>query len=88
VNIWILTEVESLTGSYHAGGGLAVVAADEPRARALVAEKLAPAPDSYEAKYGTPPKGPTDAEWSKAVRYPLGGPVPESVYIFPDSGCC
>ena len=69
-----ILDVENLTGSFHSGGGLIVVAEGFDQAKTLIQkdEDIRP----------------SQAEWDKAKIYELSGSPEPLFYIFPDAGCC
>jgi hypothetical protein len=76
---------EDVTSSYHSGGGLAVVAASLPRARALLIETRNGGslddPLDDPATCGAQTKDPDFV-------YDLSDDLLPIVHVFADSGCC
>ena len=73
MRIYLWESVEGLTYNYHSGGALLVVAKSLSRARQIAAEKI------YDKSVvlDKPDQSWTTTDYAK-----------ETVFIFPDAGCC
>lgn len=82
MKVFIWSFVSPLTGSYHNGGGLTVIAKDLEDARALI---LASVRDEHvdEAETCSALTKAPDAEHELAR-----ADVDPVVFVFPDAGCC
>lgn len=74
MKIFIFEQIDQLTGNYHSGGGLVVVARDQDHVKELVSAHSDIVLD--------------ENEWSSATVYDVQGEVEPTMYIFPDAGCC
>lgn len=89
MKIIILKDVGNLTGRWHGGGGLVVIAKDLERAKEMfkrddVSEAWRKF-DDYDKYYIQP----TEEEWEEAIIYDLKDDnAEEKYYVFPDAGCC
>lgn len=81
MKMFIWKQVENVTGSYHSGGGLAVVAESLEKARALIQE-LCPGPKFDGLKICEALTAAHDFE------YNVDKKSTEIVHIFPNEGCC
>lgn len=90
MKVIILKDVQHLTGRWHGGGGLVVIAKDLERAKEMfVRDEISDEEyfrlDDYD-KYHIQP---TEKEWEKAIIYDLkDDDAEETYYVFPDAGCC
>jgi hypothetical protein len=73
--IFILEYVSQLTGRYHSGGGLVIVAEGLLEAQKMILDSW---PDCQ----------PENEEWESAIVYPTSPDAKPHVYVFPDAGCC
>lgn len=76
MKIFILTNVEQLTNSYHPEGGLVIIAETIEAAKELIKNE-------GEMKI-------TDDEWNMVISYNLNDYNSNigCYYIFPNAGCC
>ena len=90
MKVIILNDVQHLTGRWHEGGGLVVIAKDLERAKEMfvrdeISDEKYDRLDDYDKYYVQP----TEEEWSKAIIYDLKDDnTEETYYVFPDAGCC
>ncbi len=81
MKLFVVTQDQDLTGSYHSGGAALVFAEDLAAAKALAAAERGP---SYEDGRLC---GITDAALDAAMSYDVQDVVPH-IRIFPNEGCC
>lgn len=72
--VYILTNVEQASDSYHSGGSVVVVAEHRPHAKRLIAE--------------TPGVVVSEEDWKHVKFYLLDASADPKVFVFPDAGCC
>jgi hypothetical protein len=82
--IFIFEYVRELTGNFHSGGGLVVIA--ENLERAIQMAKSTKKQHSYVEKDDFIELD--DEEIKNVSMYDLQGEVEEKLMIFPDAGCC
>ena len=97
MNIYIWEDIENVSRSYHSGGGMAVVASTEERAREMIMEhwkklqedeiklwKEMGEPSWYSFRVNLDEKMPkVDHAYKLADNF-----AEEKLIIFPDTGCC
>jgi len=74
MKVFIFEVIDKVSGSYHEGGGLVIVANDIEHAKELISA------DSQIAV--------TEEEWSKVEYYELTEKVEPKFWTMPDAGCC
>lgn len=74
MKLFLFNDVEQVSGRYHSGGGLVIIAKDRQQAEEVIAKT-----DTIEI---------TDEEWNEVVVYGLAGEPSPTYYVFPDAGCC
>lgn len=74
MRIFIFERIEECSDSYHAEGGLVVIAEDETQAKQMIAQ----------AEHTNV----TEEEWAKAESFYIEGSPTPRIWTFPDAGCC
>lgn len=74
MKIYIFEQIDQVSGNYHSGGGLVIIAKDIEHAKEiiLVDKEIQP----------------TDEEWAKVESYDLAENVEPKFWTMPDAGCC
>ena len=74
MKIFIFQYIHKLTGAYHSGGGLVVIARDKNHVLELISnDESIKLEDNY---------------WNQCESYNIDDNAEAKVYIFPDKGCC
>ncbi len=71
---FVFEAVQRVSGSYHSGGGLLIIAEDKDAAQALVDVSVEVFIEQ--------------AEWDKAIVLELALSYDPRIIVFPDAGCC
>lgn len=74
MNVYVYEYVDELTSAYHSGGGLVVIADEQPTVWHLNHTYAGPAKDV--------------ALPEPTAVYELVGDVEPKTFLFPDAGCC
>lgn len=74
MKIYIFEYIEQVSGNFHSGGGLVIIAKDIEDAKKLISvdERIQP----------------TEDEWLKVESYDLSENVESKFWVMPDAGCC
>ena len=75
MNIYIFENVEKVSKREHSGGGLAIVAADLEHVKQLVGSTNGMVVLS-------------EADFQRAIIYPLGNSPKAKMFVFLNAGCC
>ena len=74
MKIFVFDYIEKLTGSYHEGGGLVIIAEDKEKAIELVKDNKCIVI--------------TEEEWKEVASFDLAGDVESKYWAMQDAGCC
>lgn len=74
MNIFIFQNIDQVSGHFHTGGSLAVIAKDKEHVEELILEE-----EHIEI---------TDNDWDRVITYELKNEEEPRIFVFPDAGCC